>query len=268
MTSVVGGRLKRMTCRIRLIPKKGSRACKAVVEGTGLRRYVGSKYQTDVLVNYGLSGQKLLAFYRKFPSAKRIPTINKQVGFSKLRVVNITSENGIPTPESKMSLNRKDKLNEWIEKRFHSQGGAGICKARNKDQMAHKYYQKFVSDRVSELRVHGFKWIDPDNWRIQRRRGEEDEIAWNYSKGGRFISINRPSVLKDCREAIKITDTILDILNMGFGAVDFIVDSNRDVWFIEINSCPGFQELSKDIYIDAFEKLKTMKPRDILKLTY
>lgn len=256
-----------MSCKIRIIPRKGSKACKEIVGGTCLKRYVGNKYKTDVLVNYGLSGQKLEAFYRKFPSARRIPTINKHIGHSKLRVINIAEANKILVPESKLELNRRDKLDEWIEKRFHSQGGFGICKAHGRGRMTSKYYQRFVSDRVSELRVHGFKWISSKNWRVQRRRGEKEEVAWNYSKGGHFSSIRRPLVLKDCTEAMEVTDVILDILDMGFGAVDFIVDANRDVWFIEVNSCPGFQELSKDIYIDAFETLRTMDTRDVLKFT-
>jgi len=178
------------------------------------------------------------------------------------------NESGIPTPESKLSLDRRDNLNEWIEKRFNSQGGAGICKARSRNHIDGKYYQRFINDRISELRVHGFKWIDPKDWRLQRRRGDEDEIAWNYSRGGRFVTINRPHVLSDCNEAIEITTNVLDILDMGFGAVDFVIDSDRNAWFIEINSCPGFQELSKEIYINAFEALKAMRLKDILEYTH
>lgn len=256
-----------MRCNIRIIPRRGSKACKEIVNATGIRRYVGNKYKTDVLINYGLAGERLVAFYKKFPSARRIPTINKNVGFSKLKVVNIANKNDILTPESKLALTKKDDVNDWIEKRFNSQGGVGIRKARGKGPMANKYYQRFIRDRISELRVHGFKWIDPNSWRLQRRRGDEDEIAWNYSRGGRFITINRPHVLKDCTEAIKVTDHVLDILNMAFGAVDFVVDSNRDVWFIEINSCPGFQELSKEIYVDAFNLLKSMSVKEALRYT-
>jgi D-alanine-D-alanine ligase-like ATP-grasp enzyme len=56
------------------------------------------------------------------------------------------------------------------------------------------------------------------------------------------------------------------MLGMSFGAVDFLVDTNYNIYFIEINSAPGFSELSKPIYVDAFQRLKQLSKKDLLKL--
>lgn len=231
-----------------------------------MKRYVGKKYRTDVLVNYGLCGQKLKEFYHRFPSARRIPTINKRVGASKLNTLNRVERHNILVPDSRIELRKSDKLVDWIEKRFNSQGGYGICKARRRVKLARKYYQRFIKDRKYELRVHSFRWIDPKGWKVQKRFGKEGEIAWNFNNGGHFSTVYDVAA-PIFRKAIEISNEVLDILGMGFGAVDFIVDRDNNIYFIEINSCPGFQELSKGTYIDAFEKLKSLNLKEALKYT-
>jgi D-alanine-D-alanine ligase-like ATP-grasp enzyme len=51
---------------------------------------------------------------------------------------------------------------------------------------------------------------------------------------------------------------------MSFGAVDFIIDKKDNIYFIEINSCPGFTTLSNGIYINAVNKLMKL-PVNIAK---
>lgn len=253
-----------MTCEIRIIGIKGSKSCKAIVEDTSIKRYFGNKYHTDMLINYGLCGQRLRDYYKKYPSAKKIPTINKHVGHSKFSAVNRVKDIGLLVPDSKLSLRKSDKLVDWIEKRFNSQGGYGICKARGRKRLARKYYQKFVKDRKYEMRVHAFKWINTKDWSVQKRHGKENEIAWNFNNGGYFSTVHNTN-LSIFQEAIKISDNVLDILGIAFGAVDLIVDIDNNIYFIEVNSCPGFQELSKGIYVEAFEKLKELSCKHLMK---
>jgi len=251
--------------KIRMMGKKGSKSCKTIVKEAEILRYVGSKHKTDVLVNYGLAGERLRQYYRKFPGARKIPTINNNIGHSKLRVVNMAKEVDVLVPDSKLALSKSDKIKEWIEKKFSSQGGIGIRAARGKTAMKGKYYQKFISDRLYELRVHAFKWLSIEEYRIQKRLGDKDEIAWNFSKGGRFITVNNHNGYGVFKSAKEISNKMLDILGMGFGAVDFIVDKDHKLYFIEINSAPGFSGLSDSIYIDAFKKLKDLSKSKILK---
>jgi glutathione synthase/RimK-type ligase-like ATP-grasp enzyme len=253
--------------KLKIIGKKGSNACKAIIKEAGISRYAGSKYKTDALVNYGLTGERLRQYYRKFPSARKIPTINKKIGHSKLRVINIAKNIGILTPDSKLALSKSDKKKDWIEKRFNSQGGYGICAARGKTALKGKYYQKFIDNRLYELRIHAFKWLDTKDYRIQKRLGDKDEIAWNFNQGGRFITVHNHNTYDVFKNAKEISNRILDALNMAFGAADFVVDDKHRLYFIEVNSAPGFSGLSDSIYIDAFKKLRELSKSKILKYT-
>ncbi len=250
---------------IRIIGKKGSKACKAIIKDAGIRRYFGRKTQADVLINYGLAGENLRQFYRKFPSARSIPTINSVIGHSKLRVVNMAKQKDILVPDSKLALSKSDDKKEWIEKRFSSEGGKGICFARGKSALSGKYYQKFLGNRLYELRIHTFKWINTEDYRVQKRVGDKDEVAWNFKNGGRFITVNNPNSYRVFTEAKEISNTVSDMLNMSFGAVDFLVDNEYKLYFIEINSAPGFSGLSDGIYIDAFKVLKDLPKKEMME---
>ena len=130
---------------VRLVGKKGSKACKEIRSGADILGYFKKPaVLPDALVNYGLAGTRLDDFFRRFPSARKLPIINRNIGHSKLSVCNRAAKKDIPVPESRMSLGKKDKKSDWIEKRTNSIGGIGICKARGTGSIAGKYYQKFI----------------------------------------------------------------------------------------------------------------------------
>jgi glutathione synthase/RimK-type ligase-like ATP-grasp enzyme len=250
--------------RIKIINRKGSKACRTIREEAGIYMYKGkAKYMPDILVNWGSSGDKLRKFYSRYPSARKIPTINKEVGLSKLRAVNIAKEHEILVPDSKLTLDKQEKKSHYIEKRINSIGGKGIRSARGKNNIPGKYYQEFIKNRIYEIRVHAFEWSEAQ---VQKRYGKKDEIAWNFSNGGRFQSVHHPETYSIFVRAIDTSKKILGMFGMGFGAVDFLIDADFNLYFIEINSAPGFQALSKDIYINAFKQLKAMTPTQLNKL--
>jgi len=253
--------------KLRLICKKGSKACKAIASNTKITRYRGKRRDpnVDALINYGLAGPKKERYYRTFPSAKNIPTINKNVGHSKYYVIKRVEEKGILVPETKLSLAPKDKPSLWLEKRVHSIGGKGIRKARGRMRIRGKYYQRNVTKRTYELRVHAFLWVD--NWAVYKRLGERDTVAWNFSNGGHFQTIHDPARSKSCVKAVEVTKEVLKTLGMAFGAADFIVDSSGKVYFIEINSSPGFSGLSDHVYFEAFTHLAKMSKSKIISYT-
>lgn len=248
---------------IRIIGKKGSKTCGIIVKEAGIPRYTGKKNKANVLVNFGLAGKRMENFLSRFPSAKQIPTINRYCGYSKLNVINRVKDKGVKVPESKLTLSGKDDKKEWIEKRFSSIGGKGIQLARNKKRMAKKYYQKFVSNRHYELRVHTFLWMD--DCRVQKRLGDPKEITWNYKTGGHFVTVYNPTSYQIFKEAIDASKAVLETLGMAFGAVDFIVDKDYNLYFLEVNSAPGVSGLSDQIYIDAFKKLKSLSLKEVLR---
>lgn len=252
--------------RIGIAGKKGSRAVRDIVRNTSVVRYNKYHKNVDCIVNYGLAGTRLDRFFRLNPGARKIHMINRQVGFSKLSVISKADKKGIQVPESKLSLGRSDNPEDFIEKRTNSIGGIGIRPARRKGRIEGKYYQRFIEDRKYELRVHAFKWIDTSDWSVQKRTGPSDEIAWNYKQGGMFSTVRNPDAYRVFTEAKEVADQILDLLNMSFGAVDFLVTDDNEVLFIEINSAPGFTEYSEHIYYNAFEALTDMPVRELRRM--
>ena len=246
-----------------IIGNRASKSCKAIADNTGIRKYTGQK--ADVLVNYGLSGEKFELFFRKYPSATKIPMINKRVGRSKYSVIKEV-EQEVDVPETRLSVPETAKLSDWIEKRVHSSQGRGIIAARGRGKLVGKYYQKMVKDRKYELRVHAFSWIPKKDWAVHKRIGPPDQIAWNFHQGGHFQSVKSPNNHEIFIDAKDISEKILRIMGMSFGAVDFIVDNSMKIYFIEINSSPGFSELSEGIYFDAMAKLKALPVAEIRKL--
>lgn len=249
--------------QIRIIGRKGNKTCRVIVKDAGIPRFTGQKNNADFLINFGLAGDKQRNFFRRFPSAKRIPTINRHVGYSKLNVVNRAKQEGIAVPDSKLSLSVKDKKSDWIEKKFSSIGGKGIIEARSKRKMLGKYYQQFVKDRLYELRVHTFLWVGEDGYRVQKRRGDPEVIAWNFSQGGTFITVHNPKRYKVFQEAMEASTKVLKMLGMAFGAVDFIVTKDYKLLFLEVNAAPGVSGLSDGVYIDAFKKLKNLSKKEL-----
>ena len=242
-----------------IIGKNTSNAYKTIHKETGIPTYKKSYKKINAIINYGVTGQALYNFFRVHPTAKNIPMLNKFIGRSKLLAIKDAEKANILVPETKHSLSKEDKLNEWIEKRIHSYKGKGIKTAIKRKIIPGKYYQKIVTHRKYELRVHAFKWLPISEWVIQKRLGPKDQIAWNFHQGGHFVSIYNANSFNTFKEAINISKKILDIRKMSFGAIDFIVSQDLKIYFIEINSAPGFSELSAPIYINAFNVLKKIK---------
>lgn len=245
---------------VRIIGKKGSKSKLAIARNTNLRLYKGGK--ADLIVNYGLPGSKLRSILGRYPVARNIPVANRYVGLSKYKAVQEANRNKILVPESKISLANSDRMDEWIEKRFHSSQGNGICKARGRGRVQGKYYQKMINDRRFELRVHAFLWIPKEEWKLHKRYGPDDQIAWNFHQGGYFQSVKYPNKYDVFLKSKDIAEKILGMYNMVFGAVDLIVDNSMKIYFIEVNASPGFTELSQNTYFDAMNRLSEMTARE------
>lgn len=245
---------------IRIIGNRGSKAYKAIRMETGIQVHT-KQIDTDVILNYGVNMDKMERLCAMHKSIKNAIVINKHVGKSKYSVVRNASANKITVPETKLTLSKDDIPKDWIEKRIHSSQGYGIKVATSRDRISGKYYQKFIRNRIYELRVHAFLWMPKDSWGVHKRSGSVDKIAWNFHQGGNFSR----TVKTDITERAKsISEKILKLNDMSFGAVDFIIDKKNTIYFIEVNSCPGFTTLSNNIYINAVNKLMKL-PASVAK---
>lgn len=249
---------------LKMISKPGSNARKEISETTGIGRYRGNKYgKITAIINYGLAGAKLRAFFERFPSSAKLPMINKGIGCPKYEAVKSAEKAGILVPETRLTLKGTHKVHEWLTKRQQSIGGIGIKKAMGGGLRKGHYYQKFINNRRYELRVHAFSWT---NCTVQKRLGDPDVIAWNFKNGGHFQSVHDPKRYKIFQEAIDVSLKILETRRMAFGAVDFIVDTEGKLYFIEVNASPGFTDFSKHIYVDAFNALAGLNKSQVLNL--
>lgn len=250
---------------LRIINKKSSAAARVISKKMEIPIYNGES-DIDAIINYGLCGNHILMLENVFPNFRKIPVINKYVGASKFLAVKDAEVAGVKVPETRMSLPMFSTKKDWIEKKIHSSQGRGIVVASQRKSIPGKYYQRMITNRRYELRVHAFSWIPVEEWRVFKRTGDKEVIAWNFAQGGKFSSVENANV-GTFKTAKSMSLNVLDIRHMAFGAVDFIVDDDLNVYFLEINSSPGFTALSAEIYFDAMRKLKELSAKEILKYT-
>lgn len=243
---------------LNIIGKKDTTSYKTIHKQTGIPIYKDWNKKVDAIINYGVAGKALDSFFKIHKSAENILMLNKFIGRSKFLAIKDAQEAGILVPDTKIRLSSSDELEDWIEKPSQSNRGKGIFPAKIRKGIEGKYYQQLISKRY-ELRVHAFKWLPANTWVVQKRVGPKDQITWNFHKGGRFITVHDPDSFSVFRKALTVSEEILNIRKMSFGAVDFIVSQDLRVYFIEINSAPGFSNLSTGIYVDAFNALKKIK---------
>ena len=247
---------------------RGSATAKMIMQETGIPRW-GRRVRADLLINYGVAGDKFTDWQRRNPYGRQLPMLNKPISLNKYEVIKKVSDQfdaalNVPVPETRKRLERIHAPEGWLWKPFYSQGGQGIEIATDRHAPWNKYFQEYIHNRVYELRIHAFKWIPQDEWAVQKRVSEDAEaITWNHHTGGTFVTVNDRSQ-RVFQDAIKHSSQVLYELSMQFGGVDFIVDSNREVYFIEINSAVGCHGLSDPIYVDAFERLKGMDIREVV----
>ena len=244
---------------------RGSQTARQIIEGVGIKRW-GRRVQADVIVNYGLAGSRFEDWKGRNPVGKLKRMINRPHGLNKYEVVMKAEDWGVRVPETRTSLDLRHNGEGWLEKPFYSQAGRGIEEIisgfTRLNPPLGKYFQQYLHERIYELRVHTFRWMPSNEWSVQKRVGDVDEVTWNYHTGGTFITVNDTSQ-RVFADAIEMSHDVLRLMNMGFGAVDFIVDQDRKVYFIEINSAPGAQELSLPIYVEAFQRLKEMDVEEV-----
>lgn len=236
---------------ISIMGKKYSKAVKQIIINTPIEK-LNSKCTN--IVNYGLSGDRLYQVLTKFSFIDSKHVINKVIGHSKYHVLQMAINNDILVPKMFLKLPITESMNKYLSKKYYSAGGKGIELATERNNLYERYYQEYIKNRAYELRVHAFKWLPKKTWIVQKRVGNQNTIAWNFSNGGVFQNIYTQdfSIYNNARD---ITELLLNKLNMSFGASDFIVTTDNKLYFLEINSAPGFTDFSKNIYIKAFTEL-------------
>jgi hypothetical protein len=217
----------------------------------------------DVVVNYGLSGDKLRYWLEGAQGCFNI-MLNAHVFGDKLQCCEAVRAAGVPVPKCTEHTNavhcRTD--GDAIVKPLLSFGGRGIVLYTGQAITSQQYLQKRITNRRYELRVHAVKWLPVEEWLVSKRTHPDGEaqLTWNHHQGGSFSNIemneSNTGVFKRAKYYAK---RVIDTLGYDFIAVDFIVqngDRELPVWFIEANLAPGFStDRTREFYFNAFLKL-------------
>lgn len=156
------------------------------------------------------------------------------------------------------------------------------------------YFQEFI-DSVREYRIHVFKdKVLAATVKIERENLQNAFIEYNINKAetaAKKLNMNIDKatlefVLKEQAKNIKVADPIVrsntrgykfvhekitnvpddmlvqsieavKVLGLDFGAVDCVIDSNNKSWVLEVNSGPGLEGKTLEIYINAFKQAIT-----------
>jgi len=215
----------------------------------------------DVVINYGMKGQRLTDWYRgnrRRAAFEGIPQINGAPAINKYDAVLLAARNNVPVPHTERHMDRFQPAGSYIFKPFFSQRGRGIVPAGTEPAGSNGYYQRMITNRAYEVRVVGATWYN-EPWAVYKKSpGADmpaDQIAWNHDQGGVFRRVNDIS-LRVFNECIQYTRTMLVSMGLQFGAADFIVDEDRNIYFIELNTRPGFTaDYGIGYYVSMFERL-------------
>ena len=240
---------------------------------------IAQNRSVDVLVNYGLHGEKL----REWTQADRCNAnfytnglvLNKNLYGNKLVCCMAVEATDVPVPTTitageVRSLGR-DQLaglvaDHYIVKPLWSFGGRGIAPYGGQRITDNQYLQRRIVDRRYELRVHAMAWLPKEKWLVAKKTHPlgEEQLTWNFHTGGSFASIEQnesnTGVFKRAKE---YAEKAMKALHYDFCSVDFIVANASGgplpVYFLEANLATGFTtDRTGEFYMEAFKKLSSM----------
>lgn len=206
-------------------------------------------------LNYGLQGGKLSSFLSRNPHIARLPILNRTQHGNKfddvMAVRDALERNPLDACFAPDSTSNSDTPADgtWILKPYWSLGGKDIEAYTGQPTTTRagkrRYFQKRVPNRRYEMRVHAWKWVDPQHWIFQKKthEGGEAQLTWNHHTGGKFNTVREPYDPMHDRMR-EFTKLIMNTLGYQFGAVDYIVSNPSgaplQTWFIEWNLAPGW----------------------------
>ena len=185
----------------------------------------------------------------------------------------------------------------WIIKPYASQGGVGIRPYRGGNIPSGHYLQKKVN-KFREFRAHVGLWLPDPVFTIQEKKPKPElweqifsvteyewpageiqrealPLTWNINSGfylrrsttpeNRAQKVARFPLFRRIEElAIKAVKA----LGYQYGAVDIMMDEDRQLWVSEVNSHPAIiNPQSKEIYAEVLEPLKTISVSRLEELT-
>jgi hypothetical protein len=269
---------------------------RALMEGCGFPdlRSVRDVGRVGLVVNCGLKSDTLSTRLREARYSGDV--LNRRLIISKIQQLSEFARNDVPVPASirgESIGNTRDYGDEierglWVVKPINSQGGAGV-RVWNGERISTttEYIQKRV-EKFREFRVHVAKFLRASDraFSIQEKKPKPElhsgawpirspeerrrlPFTWNINSGFYYRRSTTMENRADKRRRTPLFGRIEDIgkkalaaLGYDFGAVDVAMDSDRNLYVLEVNSHPALKnDRSKEVYVTAFGSLEAATPR-------
>lgn len=241
--------------RLYIAPYKlGSASAKALAASLQVKRVDGTKIfkPTDILINWGNAALNPRGNPRIINKPHAI-----MIARDKYKTLSRLKELGVPCVEY---TTNKEEAMRWVAEGIPvyartavaaSQGEGIVVIVDNKDMIDAPLYTKGM--RAHEYRVHVAFGKPIDLQKKKRRTDEEaDDYIKNAINGWVFCRENTKAPKELFDAAVKAVSAI----GLDFGAVDVLYrESENKVAVLEVNTAPGIENTSVDIYTKTFREL-------------
>lgn len=208
---------------------------------------------SDIIVNWGNVRQVHNAQYLNPLDAVQAAT-NKATTFQILKAANI------PIPEVHTSLaTLRPDTQYFARTTLTGHSGEGIIVGTSADLPQAPLYTQYIP-KVNEYRaiVVGTEVVDL-KIKLKKRdfEGERSPYIWNVANGYVFArnDVTFPPALTD------LAVQTLQALNLTYGAVDIIEDSNNNFYILEVNTAFGLEGSTISLVGTAIQKIIEEKRR-------
>jgi hypothetical protein len=180
------------------------------------------------------------------------PSLNQHAFTNKLRQATRLRVAGVPTIE--VSLRREGA--EWLPRRLNHQQGYDFTNQRFIRNALHSGADFWVKKEniVDEYRIHVFRTRN-DNMRVLRvahrvpSRPEHHPWVRSHRLGWKLSYVGGAS-----DGAKQIARNAVRALQLDFGAVDIGILATGDPIVLEVNTCPGLEGGTLQLYADGFKE--------------
>lgn len=239
--------------RYLLYSRQGHVTGRALGEGLGIPhgRDMDNSERYDYLIRWGSTRS-----IRWIPAIK---TFNRRSSISnntdKYNSLSVMSEAGVPTPRFNRSSSHIDF--PAIGRSNNHMGGRDVQLYMQRTDIEHvgpsDYYVHYIP-KMLEYRVHiiGNEVVKVSQ-KVRTEDGEYDPVVWNYGNGFTF---RNP---REEHAGLYFAMAAVRALDLDFGAVDLIIGEDNRPYVLEVNTAPGLDEPSLDIYEQKFRRLLEME---------
>jgi len=236
-------------------PSDGA-ALLAKEEGFGRLRTRQYLKINDIIVNWGQTNNEPILYKTKFRPLnlpdKVVGAVNKLLTFKTLELNNVTC---VPWTQS------KGMAAIWLEqgktviarKTLTGHEGAGIIIIEPGNELIEAPLYTLYIKSAREFRVHATPYgVIDTQWKV--RDPKREVVDWkvrSYKNG--FIFQRKNIEPNDKRDLLAVK--AIQALGLDFGGLDIVEDKKGDFYVLEVNTAPGIEGTTVQLYAKALKEL-------------